>query len=151
MQAKTSTSSSTIGPLTTPPGARAWLAANPNVTFHFTPIGSSWLNQIEIWFGIIARQAIRRGTFTSVNALVVRRRRALHLDRDRRRNPSQGPLGPDQHQTTRRKQLEIIQTGSRHTCGPILCGGRVSQVTLLASDGASMLIVLMGHDIAPAI
>jgi transposase len=54
------------------PEVRAWLAANPNVTFHFTPIGSSWLNQIEIWFGIITRQAIRRGTFTSVNALVLR-------------------------------------------------------------------------------
>jgi transposase len=54
------------------PEVRAWLEANPNVTFHFTPIGSSWLNQIEIWFGIITKQAIRRGTFTSVNALVLR-------------------------------------------------------------------------------
>jgi transposase len=53
------------------PDVRAWLAANPNVTFHFTPTGSSWLNMIEIWFGIITRQAIRRGTFTSVNALIV--------------------------------------------------------------------------------
>ena len=32
--------------------------------------GSSWLNQIETWFGIITRQAIRRGTFTSVRALI---------------------------------------------------------------------------------
>jgi transposase len=46
------------------PEVRAWLAANPHVTFHFTPIGSSWLNQIETWFGIVTRQAIRRGTFT---------------------------------------------------------------------------------------
>jgi hypothetical protein len=30
------------------------------------------LNQIEIWFGIITRQSIRRGTFTSVNALITR-------------------------------------------------------------------------------
>ena len=44
----------------------AWLAKNPNVTFHFTPVGSSWLNQVEIWFSIITRQSIRRGTFTSV-------------------------------------------------------------------------------------
>jgi transposase len=51
---------------------RAWLARNPNITFHFTPIGSSWLNMIEIWFGIITRQSIRRGTFTSVNALIGR-------------------------------------------------------------------------------
>jgi transposase len=42
------------------------------VRFHFTPTGSSWLNQIETWFGIITRQAIRRGTFTSVRALITR-------------------------------------------------------------------------------
>jgi transposase len=54
------------------PEVRAWLAANPNVTFHFTPVGSSWMNQIEIWFGIITRQAIRRGTFVSVNHLIQR-------------------------------------------------------------------------------
>jgi transposase len=54
------------------PEIQAWLAANPNVTFHFTPVGSSWMNQIEIWFGIITRQAIRRGTFASVAALIAR-------------------------------------------------------------------------------
>jgi transposase len=54
----------------TTPDVLAWLEKNPNVTFHFTPVGSSWLNQIETWFGIITRQAIRRGTFTSVRALI---------------------------------------------------------------------------------
>ena len=54
----------------TTPEVLAWLEKNPNVTFHFTPVGSSWLNQIEIWFGIITRQAIRRGTFTSVRVLI---------------------------------------------------------------------------------
>lgn len=58
----------------TTPDVNAWLARNPNVTFHFTPVGSSWLNQIEIWVGIITRQAIRRGTFTSVMALIARTR-----------------------------------------------------------------------------
>lgn len=48
----------------------AWLAAHPNVSFHFTPIGSSWLTQIEIWFGIITRQAIRRGSFGSLRILI---------------------------------------------------------------------------------
>jgi hypothetical protein len=46
----------------TTPDVLAWLAANPHVHFHFTPTGSSWMNQIETWFGIITRQAIRRGT-----------------------------------------------------------------------------------------
>ncbi|MEH6379577.1 transposase [Streptomyces sp. KLMMK] len=46
------------------PAVKEWLAKNPHVHFHFTPIGSFWLNQIEIWFGIITRQSIRRGTFS---------------------------------------------------------------------------------------
>ncbi len=54
------------------PNVRKWLARNPNITFHFTPVGSSWINQIETWFGIITRQAIRRGTFTSTAALIHR-------------------------------------------------------------------------------
>jgi transposase len=54
----------------TTPDVKAWLAANPNVTFHPTPVGSSWSNQIEIWFGNITRRSIRRGTFTSVTALI---------------------------------------------------------------------------------
>jgi transposase len=51
---------------------KAWLARHPHVTFHFTPVGSSWVNQIETWFGVITKQAIRRGTFGSVNALIHR-------------------------------------------------------------------------------
>jgi hypothetical protein len=47
-----------------------WLAKHPNVTFHFTPTGSSWLNQVETWFGIITKQAIRRGTFGSLRQLI---------------------------------------------------------------------------------
>jgi transposase len=54
----------------TTPDMMAWLAANPQVTFHFTPKGASWVNQIETWFGIITRQSIRRGTFTSVKVLI---------------------------------------------------------------------------------
>jgi transposase len=51
------------------PEVRAWLAKNPRVTLHFTPTGCSWLNMVEIFFGIITRQAIRRGTFRSVKDL----------------------------------------------------------------------------------
>ena len=56
----------------TTPDVQAWLEKNPNVQFHFTPVGSSWINQIETWFGIITRQAIRRGTFSSVRVLIKR-------------------------------------------------------------------------------
>ncbi|GAA1832792.1 IS630 family transposase [Actinomadura chokoriensis] len=52
------------------PRVKAWLARNPRITLHFTPTGCSWLNLVEIFFGIITRQAIRRGTFTSVPDLI---------------------------------------------------------------------------------
>jgi transposase len=48
---------------------RRWLQANPRVQVHFTPTSGSWLNLVEVWFGIIERQAIRRGTFGSVKDL----------------------------------------------------------------------------------
>lgn len=48
---------------------RDWLAANPRIQVHFTPTSGSWLNLIEVWFGIIERQAIRRGSFRSVRDL----------------------------------------------------------------------------------
>src|SRR5271165_2481794 len=49
---------------------RAWLAARPRFHLHFTPTYSSWLNQVERWFGLITQQAIRRGSFKSVGELV---------------------------------------------------------------------------------
>ena len=48
---------------------RDWLAANPRVHVHFTPTSASWMNLVEVWFGIIERQAIHRGTFGSVKDL----------------------------------------------------------------------------------
>jgi len=48
----------------------AWLAKNPRVTLHFTPTSGSWLNMVEVFFSIITRQAIRRGSFDSVKELI---------------------------------------------------------------------------------
>jgi transposase len=39
------------------------------IVIHFTPKHASWLNQIEMWFSILARKVIRRGSFTSVEDL----------------------------------------------------------------------------------
>ena len=47
-----------------------WLARNPRITLHFTPTSGSWMNLVEVFFGIITRQAIRRGSFDSVPDLV---------------------------------------------------------------------------------
>jgi transposase len=49
---------------------KTWLAKNPRVTLHFTPTGCSWINLVECFFSVITRQAIRRGSFTSVSELV---------------------------------------------------------------------------------
>ena len=48
------------------PRVRGWLARRPRFHLHFTPTYSSWLNQVERWFGIITQRAIRRGSFDSV-------------------------------------------------------------------------------------
>jgi transposase len=53
---------------------RDWLATNPRIHVHFTPTSGSWLNLVEVWFGIIERQAIRRGSFTSVRDLMIKLR-----------------------------------------------------------------------------
>jgi transposase len=46
-----------------------WLAAHPNVHFHFTPTSASWLNQVEIWFGIFSRKALKGASFESIEHL----------------------------------------------------------------------------------
>jgi len=52
------------------PEVKKWLVERPRYHVHFTPTGSSWLNQIERWFAEITRKRIRRGTFRSVRELV---------------------------------------------------------------------------------
>ena len=43
-----------------------WLARHPNVHFHYTPTHASWLNQVELWFSILTRQALKGLSATSV-------------------------------------------------------------------------------------
>jgi DDE superfamily endonuclease len=52
------------------PDVVAWLEWNPRIMLHFTPASGSWLNMLEIFFGIIIGQAIRRGTHRSVRELI---------------------------------------------------------------------------------
>ena len=59
------------------PKVQAWLTRNPRMTLHFTPTSGSWLNLVEVFFSIITRQAIRRGTFTSVADLTAAIRRYI--------------------------------------------------------------------------
>jgi transposase len=47
------------------PKRDAWLARHKNVHFHYTPTYASWLNQVEIWFSILSRRALKGASFTS--------------------------------------------------------------------------------------
>ena len=44
----------------------------PDFYVHYTPTYSSWLNQVERWFGLITQRAIRRGSFSSVKELITK-------------------------------------------------------------------------------
>ena len=65
------------------PTVKAWLAAHPRVVCHFTPTHASWMNLVEVWFGIIERQAIHRGTFPSVRDLMIKIRAFINGWNDR--------------------------------------------------------------------
>jgi transposase len=52
------------------PPVQRWLRRHPRFHLHFTPTSCSWLNLVERWFREITQQRIRRGTFTSVKALI---------------------------------------------------------------------------------
>jgi transposase len=53
----------------------AWLARHPRIHLHFTPTSASWMNLVEVFFAIITRQAIQRGSFASVPDLIAAIRR----------------------------------------------------------------------------
>jgi len=42
-----------------------WLARHANVHLHYTPTHASWLNQVEVWFSLLYRAALRDASFTS--------------------------------------------------------------------------------------
>jgi len=50
----------------------AWLSRHPSVHFHFTPTHASWLNQVEAWFSILSRSALRASSFTSIQQVCER-------------------------------------------------------------------------------
>jgi transposase len=51
------------------PIIKTWLARHPRFHMHFTPTGSSWINQVERWFAYLTGQLIRRGVHKSVAGL----------------------------------------------------------------------------------
>jgi transposase len=51
------------------PTVKTWLAAHPRFHLHFTPTYSSWLNQVERWFGLLTDKQLRRGVHKSLQTL----------------------------------------------------------------------------------
>jgi len=51
-------------------GVEKWLEDHPNVCFHYTPTSMSWVNTVEIWFGIFTLNVLRNSSFTSVEYMV---------------------------------------------------------------------------------
>jgi transposase len=61
-----------------------FLTRNKNVKIHYTPTYSSWLNQVELWFGKIERDVIARGIFSSIPDL---RRKIMRYIREGNKSP----------------------------------------------------------------
>jgi transposase len=102
------------------PEVKKWLAARPRYHVHFTPTGSSWLNQIERWFAEITRKRIRRGTFGSVRDLI-------KTIQDYVRLYNKNPRLPPHHRASRRRSSashasisagQRADLSSRHGTGP---------------------------------
>lgn len=51
------------------PAVNEWIARHPRFRVHFTPTGSSWINQVERWFAYLTTQLLQRGVHKSVQAL----------------------------------------------------------------------------------
>ena len=51
---------------------KAWFAAHPRWTVHYTPPHASWVNQIELFFSILQRKVVRNGNFTSPEDLIAK-------------------------------------------------------------------------------
>lgn len=51
------------------PAIQRWLKRNKRFTLHFVPTSSSWLNQVERWFGLLTQRLLKRGVHMSVSDL----------------------------------------------------------------------------------
>ena len=87
----------------------AFLAEHKNVTMHYTPTYSSWLNQVELWFNKVERDVIARGVFTSTPDLS---RKLMRYIREGNKNPK--PITWSYSDVHRRIRVSPEIDGTRH-------------------------------------
>ena len=100
---------------------RAWLVDHPRVHFHYTPTSASWLNQIEGFFGILAKHPSRSRTFPrSGPSRTISSRTSVRGTRTRR--PSSGP---SRHEPSSSPTSECLIAYQRRCTSPSHSGGRL--------------------------
>ena len=57
------------------------------IVFNYTPKHASWMNQIEIWFGILMRKVLKRGSFISIQDLKSKLLRFIKYHNDNAAHP----------------------------------------------------------------
>src|SRR5262244_3945442 len=87
----------------------AFLAAHKNVTMHYTPTYSSWLNQVELWFNKVERDVSARGVFTSTPDLS---RKLMRYIRECNKRPK--PIKWSYSDVNRRIRVSTEIDGTRH-------------------------------------
>ena len=112
------------------PVVHKWLLAHPRFQLHFTPTYSSWINQVERWFGLLTDKLIRRGL-----RIYERRQRLLGLE-TRRRQQVEPELGAG---AKRRADTVVLVTLGRR------CGRRPTEHQHVGMDERQILPLLRGE------
>jgi transposase len=111
---------------------RKWLAANPRVIVHFTPTHASWMNLVEVWFSMIERQAIHRGSFASVrelNAMLDDRASTVGLVRRDEGHPRVTAHSPDHSHGGSRLSRRATSAAAATTRGPMRAASNSPKAT----------------------
>jgi transposase len=105
-----------------------FLADHPKVHLHFTPTYSSWLNQVELWFGRIERYVVARGVFTSVNDLARKLMRYIR-HHNQHAAPSNGPTATSLTELSL-LLIQLLQATSFHLYLSAISGETIEMVAL---------------------
>ncbi len=61
-----------------------WLSNHKRFHLHFSPTHASWLNQVELWFGILGKKVLERGEFRYTEELAQKIMKFIELQQDRK-------------------------------------------------------------------